>query len=78
MTTNNVQKYIFKNRFCFSILNSRNKVHVGVGVGNLSAVGFTVGFAIGSTVGSVVGCCAGSEATVIQMRRYIFKNHFCF
>ena len=34
--------------------------------------------AVGSTVESIVGCCAGSEVTVVQMRRYIFKNHLCF
>jgi hypothetical protein len=67
-----------KINFCFSILNWRNKILVGVGVGNGYVVGSTVGSAVGSTVGSVVGCCAGSEVTVIQMRRYIIKNHFCF
>ena len=61
----NVQRYIFKNHFCFSIFNSRNKIPVGVGVGHGSTVGSVVGSAVGSMVVSVVGCCAGSEVTVI-------------
>ena len=73
-----MHRYIFKNDFCFSILNSRNKITVGVSVGHGSAIGSTVGSAVGSTVGSVVGCFAGSEIIVTNVKRYMFKNHFCF
>ena len=61
----NMQRYIFKNHFCCSVLHLRNKIPVGVGVCHGSTVGSTVGSAVGSMVVSVVGCCAGSEVTVI-------------
>jgi hypothetical protein len=38
----NVQRYIFKNHFCFSIFNSRNKIPVGVGVAFCFALGVIV------------------------------------
>ena len=73
-----MRRYTFKNYFCFEILNSRNNIPVGVGVGHGSAVGSKVCSAVGYTVGSVVGCFAGSEIMVTNVQRYIFKNHFLF
>ena len=59
-------------------MNSRNKILVGVDVGNGFAESSTVRSAVGSTVGSVVGCFPGSEIIMTNVQTYTFKNHFCF
>ena len=48
-----VRRYILKNYFCFSILNSCNQIPVGVGVDNVFAVGSTVACVVFLTVGCV-------------------------
>ena len=46
----NVQKYMFKNHFCYLILNSRNKIPVGIGISLAGQLGLRFGLTIGSVV----------------------------